>query len=114
MPGFTDRERLLIASLCRYHRKSLPTPTHSAFQILTPDERQTLTLAIPILRLADNLHRSHERRIRGLECRLREGQIHLVVSSDGDIDLEQWGAERASEAFLQVYNRRVTIQKAKD
>ena len=26
MPGFTNRERELIANLCRYHRKSMPTP----------------------------------------------------------------------------------------
>ena len=32
MAGFTDRERVLIASLCRYHRKSLPSPLHSAYR----------------------------------------------------------------------------------
>ena len=114
MPGFTERERLFIAALCRYHRKSLPNPAHQAFQLLTPEERRTLLLAIPILRLADNLNRSHERRVAGIECRLRDGQVQLTVRSDGDIDLEQWGAARASEVFLEVYGRAVSIQKARD
>jgi exopolyphosphatase/guanosine-5'-triphosphate,3'-diphosphate pyrophosphatase len=111
MPGFTERERLLIASLCRYHRKSLPNPMHSSYQALTPDEKRQLTLMIPILRLADNLVRSHAQRIESLDCRLQNGEVVLQVRSPGDIDLEQWGAERAAEAFQQVYNKPVRVTK---
>jgi exopolyphosphatase / guanosine-5'-triphosphate,3'-diphosphate pyrophosphatase len=114
MPGFTERERLLIAALCRYHRKALPAPVHSTYQALEPAEKRTLNLTIPILRLADNLNRSHGQRVESLECRLRNSEVALVVRSNGDIDLEQWGAERANEAFRQVYQRSVTISKARD
>jgi exopolyphosphatase / guanosine-5'-triphosphate,3'-diphosphate pyrophosphatase len=114
MAGFTDRERLLIAGLCRYHRKSLPNPVHSAYQALTGEERRMLMLMIPILRLADNLDRSHEQRIRGVECNVRNGDVVLQVRSHGDIDLEQWAAERAGEAFRQVYNRPVSVIQARD
>ena len=114
MAGFTERERLLIAGLCRYHRKSLPDPVHSAYQTLTAEERRTLLMLIPILRLADNLDRSREQRIRGVECILRNGEVVLQVRSKGDIDLEQWGAERAGEAFRQVYNRPVSVIKARE
>jgi exopolyphosphatase/guanosine-5'-triphosphate,3'-diphosphate pyrophosphatase len=114
MPGFTERERLQIAALCRYHRKALPSPMHSAYQTLTAEERRIVNLAIPILRLADNLDRSHDQRIHGLECKLRDGEVILQVHSQGDVDLEQWGAERASEAFRQVYNRTIVLTKARD
>ena len=114
MAGFTDRERLLVAGLCRYHRKSLPNPLHSAYQALTAEERRMLLLMIPILRLADNLDRSREQRIRGVECSLQNGDVVLRVRSLGDIDLEEWAAERAGEAFKQVYNRPVTVIKARD
>jgi exopolyphosphatase/guanosine-5'-triphosphate,3'-diphosphate pyrophosphatase len=114
MPGFTARERLLIAGLCRYHRKSMPAPVHNAFQALTPEEKRMLTLSIPLLRLADNLDRSHDQRIQGLECRLREGEVLIQVHSKGNVDLEQWGAERAAEVFREVYNRTVSVTKAKD
>ena len=113
MPGFTERERLLIAALCRYHRKALPTPAHNAYQLLSADEKRLLTLSIPILRLADNLDRSHDQRILALNYRLRNGNVLLQVHSRGDIDLEQWGAERAGESFRQIYNREISIVKAK-
>ncbi|HEV2446252.1 MAG TPA: Ppx/GppA phosphatase family protein, partial [Candidatus Sulfopaludibacter sp.] len=114
MPGFTERERLLIACLCRYHRKSLPGPMHNTYQSLAAEEKRQLMLLIPILRLADNLVRSHEHRIESLECRLVNGEAVLQVRSHSSIDLEQWGAERAAEAFHQVYNHPVRITKAKE
>src|ERR1035437_5204240 len=115
MAGFTDRERILIAALCRYHRKSLPNPLHSLYLALSPEERNMLLMMIPILRLADNLDRSREQRIRGVDCRLRDGgAVVLQVRSTGDIDLEQWAAERASAAFQQIYNRPISVVKARE
>ncbi len=114
MPGFTERERILIAHLCRYHRKSMPAAMHNAYQALPAEEKRVLLLMIPLVRLADNLDRSHERRIERVECRWTDSEVTLQVHSSGDIDLEQWGAERASEAFRQVYNRQVVLTKARD
>jgi exopolyphosphatase / guanosine-5'-triphosphate,3'-diphosphate pyrophosphatase len=114
MAGFTARERLLIAGLCRYHRKAMPNGVHGVYQTLTAEDRRMLLLLIPILRLADNLDRSREQRIRGVECSLRNGEVVLQVRARGDIDLEQWGAERAGEAFRQVYNRPVSVIKARE
>jgi exopolyphosphatase/guanosine-5'-triphosphate,3'-diphosphate pyrophosphatase len=115
MAGFTDRERIMIAALCRYHRKSLPSPLHSLYQALSPEERNALLMMIPILRLADNLDRSPEHRIRGVDCRLRDGgAVTLQVRATGDIDLEQWAAERAGQAFQQIYNRPISLVRAKD
>jgi len=114
LAGFTERERLLIASLCRYHRKSLPSPVHSAYQALTPDERRGLLLSIPLLRLADNLDHGEEQRVSGVACHLRDGEVTVEVSATGDIDLEQWGAERAGEAFRQFYNRSIRVVRASD
>ncbi len=111
MAGFTQRERLLVACLCRYHRKSLPSPVHSQYQALPADDRRLLMYLIPLLRLADNLNRSRQQRIRGIDCRIRDNRVILEVASSQDIDLEQWGAERAGEAFQQVYNRAIAVER---
>jgi exopolyphosphatase/guanosine-5'-triphosphate,3'-diphosphate pyrophosphatase len=73
-----------------------------------------LMLMIPILRVADNLDRSHEQRIRFVECRAREAEVVVEVRTRGDIDLEEWGAERAGEAFRQVYNRPIRVVRQRD
>jgi exopolyphosphatase / guanosine-5'-triphosphate,3'-diphosphate pyrophosphatase len=114
MPGFTERERMTIAALCRYHRKALPNPQHNAFGALSADERRGVQLGIPILRLADNLDRSHEQRVQSIEGKVRDnGAIVLSVAAKGDIDLEQWAAQRAGETFREIYGREITIARAK-
>ena len=112
--GFTQRERLLVACLCRYHRKSLPGPVHSPYQAMPADDRRALLFLIPILRLADNLNRSRQQRIKGIDCRLRDGGVVLGIQSSQDIDLEQWGAERAGEVFRQIYNRPIAVEREND
>jgi exopolyphosphatase/guanosine-5'-triphosphate,3'-diphosphate pyrophosphatase len=112
--GFTDRERVLIAALCRYHRKALPSALHGPYLTLSAEERRVLLMLIPILRLADNLDRSRDQRIQSIECNLQNGNVVLQVRARGDIDLEQWGAERAGEAFQQIYQRPVSVVRAKD
>jgi len=114
LAGFTERERLLVANLCRYHRKSLPGPAHGAYQALAPEERRMLLMTIPLLRLADNLDSGHEQRVSGVDCRLRDGEVTVEVRARGDIDLEQWGAERAGDAFRQVYNRSIRVVRQLD
>jgi exopolyphosphatase/guanosine-5'-triphosphate,3'-diphosphate pyrophosphatase len=113
LAGFTERERLFIAGLCRYHRKSLPNPVHDSWQALSPEERRALYLLIPVLRLADNLDRGHDQRIQGVECRIRDGHVVLLVDAIGDIDLEQWATERAGEVFQQVYEKPISVVKAR-
>jgi exopolyphosphatase/guanosine-5'-triphosphate,3'-diphosphate pyrophosphatase len=113
MPGFTNREREMIANLCRYHRKSMPAPVHSNYQALNAEEKRALVYLIPLLRLADNLDVSGEQRIQAMECRLRDGHVALQLRSTRDIDLEQWAAERVTDVFRQVYERPLAITKVR-
>ncbi len=114
LPGFTLNERELIANLCRYHRKALPTPEHENLQLLDGEEQRAVTFLIPLLRMADSLDRSHGQRIRSVECKQRESDflITLNAPSDTDIDLEIWAAERLGDIFRQVYNKPVAIARA--
>jgi exopolyphosphatase / guanosine-5'-triphosphate,3'-diphosphate pyrophosphatase len=113
MPGFTDRERELIANLCRYHRKALPVPMHPNFQNLAPEEKRTVMLLTPLLRLADGLDRSQEQRVDSVRCVVRNGDVLLQIEADGDIDLEQWAAERAAEVFSGVYEKGLALSRVK-
>lgn len=113
MPGFTAWERKMTALLCRYHRKSLPAPRHDIFQALTPEERQTVMRLTPMLRLADGLDRSHDQRVEGIACQMRNGGVTVKVESAVDTDLEMWAAERVAELFEQVFALQLTITRAR-
>ncbi|HUS05587.1 MAG TPA: Ppx/GppA phosphatase family protein [Bryobacteraceae bacterium] len=113
MPGFTDLERRLVGLLCRYHRKSMPSPRHEQFQSLSADDKRTLQMLAPLLRIADGLDSGREQKVEEVECQLNNGAVSLVVRGEGDLDLETWAAERAGDVFRQVYNLPLTLVRAK-
>ena len=101
LPGFEDRERLLIATLCRYHRKSMPQVTHETFQVLDPEDRNSVVLLTPLLRLAVALDQSQEQRVERVEAAVQETAVELRLFSarDVDVDIEQWQAEQVAPVF---------------
>jgi exopolyphosphatase / guanosine-5'-triphosphate,3'-diphosphate pyrophosphatase len=113
MPGFTERERQVIANLCRYHRKAPPSAEHSNWQPLDAEERRAVTMLSPLLRIADNLDRSRGQRVKSLECTIRISEVVIKLHANRDIDLEAWAAERAGEFFQQVYNRPIVVSRVR-
>jgi exopolyphosphatase/guanosine-5'-triphosphate,3'-diphosphate pyrophosphatase len=112
MAGFTDREKRFIAALCRYHRKSLPSPRHSEFTEFEETEQHTLALLVPLLRLADSLDRGHNQDVEAVECSVKNGAVEIALRSNRDTDLEQWAAERAGDVFREIYGRPVVFRRA--
>ena len=109
LPAFTDRERLDIAHLCRYHRKSLPGPQHSSYKDLSSAEKKTVRHLTPLLRLADSLDRGHQQRIRSVEARVSSEGVIVYLESPENTDLEVWAAHQVSDAFRQTFNRTLTV-----
>ena len=113
LPGFTDSERQMIALLCRYHRKAMPTARHSLFQTLDPDVRRAITLLAPLLRIADSLDRGHEQRVADLQVHVHNGAVNLTLQSVTDTDLEMWAVERVADAFRDTYQSSLTLTRVK-
>jgi len=103
MPGYTDRERYLISLLCRYHRKSLPTPRHDVFRALAPDEKKVVQMLTPLLRIAVGLEAGRAQKVSEIETSIDANAVNVTVRAGDDSDLELWAAERATDSFRQVY-----------
>jgi exopolyphosphatase / guanosine-5'-triphosphate,3'-diphosphate pyrophosphatase len=113
LPGFTDRERQMIALLCRYHRKSMPLPRHSPFQDFDPDSRRAITMLAPLLRIADSLDRSHEQRVSRIQVQFRNGSVIIGLEAETDTDLEMWAVERVADAFRETYQTSLALARVK-
>ena len=86
---------------------------HSDYQSLSPDHKRAILFLAPLLRIADGLDTSRQQKVMDLECLSQNGAIQLKVRGEGDIDLELWTAERATEVFKQVYERPVVLQRVR-
>ncbi|MBI2686911.1 MAG: Ppx/GppA family phosphatase [Acidobacteria bacterium] len=113
LPAFTADERGMIAQLCRFHRKSMPSPRHVYFQSLSPASQRLILRLVPLLRLADALDRSHDQRVDSLAVELHHDQVVIALRSDADTNLEVWAGERAGEVFRQVYGLPLVLQTGK-
>ncbi len=109
LPGFTDRERLVIAHLCRYHRKSLPGPQHASYKELSAAEKKTVRCLTPLLRIADSLDRGHQQRVRSVEVKSRPSGVVIYLESTEKTDLEVWAAQQAGGAFQQTFGQPLVV-----
>jgi exopolyphosphatase/guanosine-5'-triphosphate,3'-diphosphate pyrophosphatase len=113
LPGFDDRERLVIANLCRYHRKSMPQSSHQDFAALGPEERRAILFLAPLLRLAIALDQSQQQKVERVEAQIQETAVELWLSSRCDLDIEQWHAQQLSDLFQSVYGVQLSVKARK-
>jgi exopolyphosphatase/guanosine-5'-triphosphate,3'-diphosphate pyrophosphatase len=111
LPGFTDREQLIVANLCRYHRKALPAEDHENFRALKPEERKAVMLLIPLLRIADGLDRGHRQLVTSVHCDVNNGEARLTVEGREGLELDFWAARQAAEVFSQVYQSKLVVAR---
>ncbi len=111
LPGFRVRERLIIAALCRFHRRSMPQSRHLNYQELDADAKRTLLYLIPLLRIADSLDRSHEQKIQDVQVSLKNGTALLSVEAEADPELELWAVGEVAPAFRSVYSLNIAAEK---
>jgi exopolyphosphatase/guanosine-5'-triphosphate,3'-diphosphate pyrophosphatase len=110
LSGFDNRERELVANLCRYHRKAMPSVTHPEYQALAPEDRRPLLLLIPVLRLAGNLARSPEDEdVEIVSCDVQAARVLIKLRSPRQPDLAEWSASRVSDVFEEVYGKSVVV-----
>lgn len=111
LTGFSEAERLIIASVARYHRRSLPKERHPDFAALNESDRQTVWALGSIVRLAEALDRSHEGRVRDVRC-TRDGhsvQLHLRTTDECEDEMRVAGQK--ADMFEQAFSCKLILSK---
>ena len=108
--GFEPEEIETIALVARYHRQATPKRRHEGFGALPRRARRVVRTLAAILRLAENLDRSHAQTITGLELHDRGGDDLLQVRTSGDAELELWAATRHAGPFERLAGKPLRIE----
>ena len=104
--GLTAEDIDVIATVARYHRRSVPALKHEEFTRLTPHLQRVVKILASLLRIADGLDRTHFSLVRALHVKLGK-QITIQVHLTGDAEMELWAAKSRADLFEQVFRRRV-------
>jgi len=100
--GFQPEEIEIIALVARYHRRSTPKTAHEEYARLPAGRRRTVRTLAAMLRVAENLDRSHSQVISGVTFRARKERAVLELHAAGDAELELWATGRHVAPFEDV------------
>jgi exopolyphosphatase/pppGpp-phosphohydrolase len=106
---FTNKERLIIGSIARYHRKALPAHEHDHFAALVPVDQQIVKILSACLRLADGLDQAHRGRVQDLTCKITSKKISLHCIINSATSEEDLAALKKKDLFEQVFDRKVVV-----
>ncbi len=103
--GLSHAEREMIALIGRYNTEPLPRYDQFA-QVAAVSQEEYLKIAelTAILRLANTLDRSHQQKVQQVHAALRERQLTLQMTVNGDFTLEQGLCKDKMDFFYEVFS----------
>jgi exopolyphosphatase/guanosine-5'-triphosphate,3'-diphosphate pyrophosphatase len=110
MLPFSSRERLIVGSIARYHRKALPSLEHDHFRALYPATRAIVSSLAAILRVVEGLDSDHLCQVRDLTCRIRSSKVVVDYRSQSGEPVDCQAAEARSDLFEQAFARRLVFR----
>jgi putative phosphoesterase len=110
-PGlpFDTRERHIVGSIARYHRKALPDEKHDHFAALEPADRQKVRMLAGLLRVADGLDCTHQSGVTSLACQVTPKRIEVRCATRQPAEEERQEALDKGDLLEQVFERKLTI-----
>lgn len=107
--GFSESEKQVIANIARYHRRATPKDRHPDYAALDGRDRELVWRLAAILRLAEALDRSHDGRVRDLQCKRDKDSVRVKIESDLPCDNELWAAQQGAQMFEQAFGWKLLI-----
>ena len=110
LPGLSDRERLVIGRIARFHRRSPPELRHEGMAGLTSGEARLVRKCATLLRVADSFDRSHRQPIVKMSATVKGRAVVIRLRSRTPIDLELWDVEHERKLFREIFGRSLVFQ----
>ncbi len=113
--NLSARDRMLVALVSRYHRKSGPKRSHEEYAALKAEDRETVKRLSALLRVADGLDRGHTAIVESLTAELTRDRVEITVVprfSGADLSLECWGGARKADVLAKLTRREIAIRAA--
>ncbi len=108
--GLSQRDRLIVALLARYHRRASPKPVHEGFMDLEREQQVVVVKLAAILRVADSLDSSYSQRIHDIRCVREPGRLVIETPGVLDLSMETMSLHSKGTMFQDVYGMEVVLR----
>lgn len=109
--GINEEEKHAIASIAYYHNDVLPYEDNGVYSNMDVDERVMVCKLSAILKLANAVHSSHNRKFDDVNVKVSGNQLIITVSTYKNIDLEKWSFNKSKQLFEDVYGIKTVLNK---
>ncbi|MHB8902057.1 MAG: Ppx/GppA phosphatase family protein [Thermoguttaceae bacterium] len=110
--GLTPREMNLVAHIARYHRRSVPKPSHMEYMSLPREQRVIVSKLAAILRAGDALARGQVRNAQSLRFEHQDDELVIVVPGVKNLILERKAIAGKGDMFEDIYGMRIRLEEA--
>ncbi len=110
--NLTPKERLIIGSVARYHKGSLPSlNNHSHYKALSDNEKHLVCVLGGILRLADGLETTLRTDLQNIKCRIDHSHIHIdcYLKHPSDQENNNLSLPKKTDLLEMVFHRKVIL-----
>lgn len=109
MPGLSKNDTNLIATIARYHRRSMPKKYHEEYISLRDRDRVVVSKLAAILRVADSLDRSHSQTVENLKIEIKDNEIIFYTNFKEGGWLEKIHFNNKKNLFLKVFGINIEL-----
>lgn len=103
------RQRHVVGSVARYHRRALPKDSHDHFAALAPRDKKDVRLLAACLRVGDALDRTHRGIVRHVECAVSNQRIQIHCTSHLPAQTEAKKAVEKADLMTLIFDRKVEV-----
>jgi len=109
--GLTRQETTLVAHIARYHRRSVPKPSHLEYIALPRELRVAVNKLAALLRVADALSRGPLQEAGVLRLQRQGDELIIHVPGGSSLLLEQRALAAKGDLFEDIYGMKVRLEQ---
>ncbi|MFA6003732.1 MAG: HD domain-containing protein [Elusimicrobiota bacterium] len=110
--GLRKSDKDVVSNVVRYHRRSLPKPTHTAYMSLPRQDRTVVSKLAAILRVADALDNPHQQKIRDFNLDKQGDNYTIWVGPEaGDVSLERQAVQGKGDMFVEIFGANIALKQ---
>lgn len=109
--GINEDEKHSIAAIAYYQNNVMPYEDNGVYNNMDYDERVMVCKLSAILKLANAVCSSHNKKFEDVNVRLSNNRLIVTLSTYKNIDLEKWAFNKNKELFEDVYGIKAELNK---
>jgi exopolyphosphatase / guanosine-5'-triphosphate,3'-diphosphate pyrophosphatase len=111
LPGYSPRELVMIGLIARYHRKGEPDASELG-DLERKGDKHRLQLLCAVIRLAEQLERSRDQSVAGVDIAVQDGRVTLEprpAGTEADVSVAIWSARRNAGLLAEAIGKSVEV-----